>query len=75
VRVPGWLVAVAAVWSTVGMGVLDTLLPLRPKRRRVREVWEQETARHVPDLVPEQRTPEQPWWEFVPRQRGDNHDR
>ncbi len=68
-RVPGWLVAFAAVFSTVGMGVIDTLLIAR-RRRRVREAVERETARHVPDLVPEQReSPDPVWWEFVPRQR------
>lgn len=48
---------------------------LQAARRLVRDVIEQETARHVRDLVPEQRQPTEPqgWWEFTLRQRdGDD---
>ena len=66
----GWLVAFAAVFPVVGMGVVDALLVER-RRRRVHAAVQRETARHVRELVPEQRqpTPRQGWWDFIPTQR------
>lgn len=50
---------------------------VRQGRRRVHAALERETARHIGNLVPDQREPSDPvWWEFVPTQRnGDDHDR
>ncbi len=74
-RVPGWLVAFAAVFSTVGMGVLDAVWSERRRRRRVKAAVEKAVAQNIDRLVPEQReSPDPVWWEFVPRQR-DGGDR
>ncbi len=69
-RVPGWLVPCAAVFSTVGMGVLDALLSERRRKRRVNAAEEKAVAANIDRLVPEQRGASDPvWWEFVPKQR------
>ncbi|BAL87366.1 hypothetical protein AMIS_21460 [Actinoplanes missouriensis 431] len=64
------LIVVAAVW-----------LMIRHWRRTwearlaVLTAWEDETARHVPSLVPAQRQPVDPFWaEFIETQR-DGEDR
>ncbi|GGN39810.1 hypothetical protein FHR83_006635 [Actinoplanes campanulatus] len=66
------LVAVPAA-GIAAVFVLHDQIALRRGRRLVRQVLEQETARHIGDLVPEQRqSPDPVWWEFVPQQQdGD----
>lgn len=61
VLVAGACVLVARGWAR-----------LTAARRLVRRVIEEETARHVRDLVPPQRRPTEPqgWWEFTLRQPG-----
>jgi hypothetical protein len=60
--VAGGLAAWLSEWWKTRMGRLNVLLAV-----------EDETAKHVPDLVPEQRQPVEDagpsWWAFVPQQR------
>jgi hypothetical protein len=79
-RVLAWLVPAATAAGFVLCWLLD-LVPrvadwwrIRRGRPRVHAVIEDETRRHIGDLVPGQRRSSDPvWWEFVPQQQGGDY--
>jgi hypothetical protein len=68
------VVLAAAALSAVGVIVAHHWWRIRRGRRAVQAVVDREMGWHLDELVPEQRTDEPSWWEFVPRQR-DGEDR